>query len=101
MNTLEQQLQQELIHTVEQHNLVCGWNPARFLQSVNQYGAVSVLRRMLAQGKTSESFERLAEQGRLELSIEALIVKKQYAPLFTDKEVNACFDSLCQYGYYG
>lgn len=101
MDALERKFEQELVHTVEQQQLVCGWNPVRFLQGVSKYGAVSAVKRLIARGTPSESLERLAELGRLELSLEALAVKKEYAPLFTDDEVNACFDSLCAYGYYG
>lgn len=101
MESLEQQFEQDLIRTAEQHQLVCGWNPTRFLQQVHQYGGLSVVKRMLSQGKHSESLERLAEHGRLELALETLVVQQKYASLFTDEEVNTCFDSLCQYGYYG
>lgn len=101
METLEREFEQELVRAVEQQRLVCGWNPVRFLQGVSKHGAVKAVKQMVAQGKASESLERLAEQGRLDLSLEALMVKQQYGSLFTDEEVNACFDKLCRYGYYG
>ena len=101
MEALQRQFEQDLIHAAEQQRLVCGWNPVRFLQGVSKYGAVAMAKRIAAQGRPSEAVERLAQQGRLGLSFEALIVQKQYAPLFTDQEVNGCFDTLCSYGYYG
>ena len=36
----------------------------------------------------------------LRLSPEAVIVSKEFAPLFTDDEVNFCFSLLCEAGYY-
>lgn len=101
MDALERQFEQDLIRSAEQQRLACGWNPVRFLQKVSKDGAVKTAKRLAVQGRPSEALERLAQQGQLGVSFEALIVQARYAPLFTDEEVNACFDTLCRYGYYG
>lgn len=43
---------------------------------------------------------KLAEVGHLELTMEATIVKGEYAELFTDEQVNYCYELLCEKGYY-
>jgi hypothetical protein len=101
VSVLEKEFEEELIQMAEQQRLVCGWNPTRFLQTVAKQGGVKTVKGMLAKRQQSEAFDRLAEQNRLDLSQEALVVKGKYAALFTDDEVNACFDMLCSFGYYG
>ena len=35
-----------------------------------------------------------------QLSAEAVVVRPEFSTLFTDDEVNCCFDRLCSNGYY-
>ena len=55
---------------------------------------------ILRKRRTSDCFNKLAEAGRLELTMEATIVKAEYAELFTDDQVNDCYELLCEHGYY-
>ena len=45
-------------------------------------------RRVLSGHRESDGFYQLADMGRLDLSMEALAVKKQFTALFTDEEAN-------------
>ena len=72
----------------------------RFLQTVEKFGIVRTAQEIFRKGRTSDCFERLIEEKRLELTMEAILVKPEYASLFTDEEVNACYDLLCENGYY-
>ena len=56
-------------------------------------------RRVLGGHRESDGFNLLAQKGKLELSLEALAVKKQYNSLFTDEEVNNALDRLLFAGY--
>ena len=56
-------------------------------------------RRVLGGHRKSDGFNLLAQKGKLELSLEALAVKKQYNSLFTDEEVNNALDRLLFAGY--
>lgn len=49
--------------------------------------------------RTSDGFSQLETLGRLELTLEALAVKKQYTALFTDEEVNDALARLLEAGY--
>ena len=55
--------------------------------------------RILSGHKESDGFSHLARLGRLELSIEALAVKKQFTALFTDDEANNALMRLMDAGY--
>ena len=55
--------------------------------------------RCLSGNRTSDGFNLLAQKGRLDLSIEALAVKKQFTALFTDEEANTALMRLLDAGY--
>ena len=55
--------------------------------------------RILSGHKGSDGFSHLARLGKLDLSIEALAVKKQYTSLFSDDEANNALMRLLEAGY--
>ena len=56
-------------------------------------------RRVLAGHRESDGFALLAQKGRLDLSLEALAVKKQFTALFSDEEANNALMRLLDAGY--
>lgn len=73
---------------------------ARLQSQLQKFGAVRVVKGFLKKGQLSDGFSALAAAGRLELSVEALVVSPKFSPLFSDEEVNACFALLCEAGFY-
>ncbi len=55
--------------------------------------------RILSGHKESDGFAQLAAKSRLDLSIEALAVKKQFTSLFSDEEANNALMRLLDAGY--
>ena len=55
--------------------------------------------RILSGHKESDGFFQLASKGRLDLSLEALAVKKQFTALFSDEEANNALTRLLDAGY--
>ena len=55
--------------------------------------------RCLSGHRESDGFYPLADKGRLELSLEALAIKKQFTALFSDEEVNTALTRLLEAGY--
>lgn len=55
--------------------------------------------RILSGHRESDGFFSLANKGRLDLSLEALAVKKQFTALFTDEEANNALTRLLDAGY--
>ena len=55
--------------------------------------------RILSGHRESDGFMQLASKGRLDLSIEALAVKKQFTSLFSDEEANNALMRLLDAGY--
>ena len=55
--------------------------------------------RILSGHRESDGFFQLADKGRLDLSLEALAVKKAYTALFADEEANTALMRLLEAGY--
>lgn len=66
------------------------------IRPITDFAAV---KRCLSGHRASDGFYTLADMGKLELSLEALAVKKQFAALFSDEEVNNALMRLLDAGY--
>ena len=55
--------------------------------------------KILSGHRESDGFFQLADKGRLDLSLEALAVKKQFTSLFSDEEANNALTRLLTAGY--
>ncbi len=66
---------------------------------IRPVGDMTAARRCLSGHRESDGFYKLAQLGRLDLSLEALAVKKQFTALFTDEEANTALDRLLTAGY--
>lgn len=55
--------------------------------------------RVLSGHRESDGFFQLVEIGKGELTLEALSLKKQFAPLFTDEQANTALNRLLDAGY--
>jgi len=60
---------------------------------------MAAVRRCLSGHRESDGFSQLGNLGRLDLSLEALAVKKQFTALFSDEEANNALDRLLFAGY--
>lgn len=100
MTALEKKLQAEVLKNCELAEKQCGCQMTRFIQTIERFGIVKTAQEILRKRRTSDCFNKLAEAERLELTMEATIVKAEYAELFTDDQVNDCYELLCEHGYY-
>ena len=60
---------------------------------------VKSAKRTLSGSRTSDGFNTLMARGRLDLSLEALVVDKRFTALFTDEECNEALSRLLEAGY--
>ena len=100
MMALEKNLQQEVMKNCGLAEKEYGCKMTRFLKTIERFGIVRTAQEIFRKGRTSDCFNKLAEVGHLELTMEATIVKGEYAELFTDEQVNYCYELLCEKGYY-
>jgi hypothetical protein len=77
-----------------------GYNATYFLQMVEEVGGLEAARRLLRAGPVSSGFTALWEKGRLDLSVEAVVLLDRFAGLFTEEELGIARDRLAEYGYH-
>ena len=78
----------------------CGYNAVRFMQLVAEKGGVAAAKQLISKNGGTDGFATLWEYGRLDLSVEAHVLKKEYKELFTDDERKICRDRLNEFGFY-
>lgn len=69
------------------------------VRPVAEADAMKTAKRCLSGRRLSDGFNALRDCGRLELSLEALVVDKRYTGLFTDEEANEALMRLLEAGY--
>ena len=72
-----------------------------FLRDLRSMGGLATARKLLVARGTSEGFERLRAEGRLDLTVEALVLRREFRPLFSAKELNLARARLDGYGFRG
>lgn len=70
-----------------------------FLRSVRKDGGLEAARKLLWKTGTSTGFERLKEESRLDLSMEALMLRPEFRELFSEAELGRASDRLAEHGY--
>lgn len=98
--TLEKQFEEALMKNCELAQKQCRCKLTRLLQNIAKFGGVKTAKEILRKRRTSDDFEILQQAGLIHLTMEAMIIDKKYGELFTDDEVNSCYELLCEYGYY-
>ena len=75
-----------------------GYNASRFLQMLDQ-GGLAAARQLLHAPTVSDGFTTLWERHRLDLTVEAHVLKPEFRHLFTEDELEIARTRLRQYGY--
>ena len=78
-----------------------GYWPTYWLRAVRNRGGVEAARRALRSRGVSNGFKRLAELGRLDLSLEAIVLREPWSTLFTETELARARARLRDQGYHG
>jgi hypothetical protein len=77
----------------------CSYSATRFLSMIADLGGLETARRLIRAAHESEGYENLWERGRLDLTVEALILDPKWRTLFTDNDRAIAEKRLEQYGY--
>ncbi len=76
-----------------------GYWASYFLRGVRNHGGPEYARQLLRKAGTTPGFQRLKEEGHLDLTMEALVLKPEYASLFSDEERAVAARRLTLAGY--
>ena len=98
---LELEFEAELLQHAQLAARQFGAQTARFAERIRSRGGVDAVREYLHRHRPSDAFGTLADAGRLDLSMEARVIKGTFGMLFTDEEADACLALLLENGYFG
>ncbi len=76
-----------------------GYRPTYFLKMVHKRGGVEAAHELLDSPDGHSGFTRLFEESRLDLSVEALVLEAEFAPLFSDIQKTKARKRLAEYGF--
>ena len=76
-----------------------GYDARYFVGMLSTYGGLGTAKRLLATADASSGFTALYERGRLDLIVEAFVIKPEFASLFTDDEIDIARERLRQLGF--
>lgn len=82
---------------------ILGYNATRFLQKFRESGGLVAAKSWL-QGKPNDKptngFLKLVDYGRLDISLEALVLRRPWNSLFSNSELEFAHSRLERYGYF-
>lgn len=75
------------------------YNATYFLRMLSDHGPVETARRLITSTQPSEGFTQLWQRKRLDLTVEAQVLRPEFYGLFAEEERDACRRRLRDYGY--
>lgn len=92
----EERIRQMIVETKS-----IGYNPTYFIRMAQELGAVSACKQLLNNKKLHDGLCRLWKEGRLDLTIENIILEPQWVNLFAETERKSARDKLRELSYKG
>lgn len=97
--SLEQDFAHEMRGIYDRGRREVNYTASYFLSMLADLGPLSTARKLLNAPAVSDGFAALWERGRLDLTVEALVIQDRFASLFSDEELDAARRRLEQFGY--
>ena len=100
MEEMKRQFEQDMVNIYQTAKKECGYTATRFLQMIDKQGGWATAKQLIAKPGGTDGFAKLWEHGRLDLSVEALVLRKEYQSLFSEEEKRLCAERLKEYGFH-
>ncbi|OFW10379.1 MAG: hypothetical protein A3H96_02190 [Acidobacteria bacterium RIFCSPLOWO2_02_FULL_67_36] len=97
----ERQFNEAMLEIYRRAKAEAGYNATRFLSMVVERGGLETARYLLHAATVSEGYTALWERKRLDLTVEAMILRPEWQGLFSDLERRIAVSRLRDYGYSG
>ena len=99
MTEIENEFHQAMLYIYKKAKEECHYNATYFLQMVEERGGLQAAKRLLINGAPQDGFIKLWELGRLDLSMESVVLSKRFRSLFTEVELKVAKERLEEYRY--
>lgn len=97
---LKREFHKDMIAIYQNAKKECGYNATRFLQMLASQDGLTVAKSLIHKSQPTDGFSTLWELGRLDLTVEALILVPKYRELFTEEEREVVEERLREYDFY-
>ena len=97
--TPEQSFHAAMVGIYETAKADCRYTATRFIQMVAAEGGLEAAQRLIHSKEPSDGFTTLWEHRRLDLSVEALVLRSEFESLFSEEERIIARRRLRDYGY--
>jgi hypothetical protein len=71
-----------------------GYNATRFLVMLREHGGLATAHRLLSDDRIHDGLGELIIAGRPDLTVEALVLREEFQPLFSDGELRTARERL-------
>ena len=99
MNELEKRFHRAMLDVYEKAKTEAGYNAVKFLQMVTANGGLETAKTLVNSRTPSDGYTALWEKGRLDLSVEAVVLQDDWRSLFSDRERGIAEKRLKAYGW--
>ena len=96
---LDNRFHHRMLQIHEQAKSECNYSASRFRNMVIDHGGLEAAKILLSSGGYSEGLTRLWEEKRLDISMEATVLKDPWRKLFTEEELAVATQKLEGLGY--
>lgn len=76
------------------------YNATVYIRMISTSGGLGAARQLIHASSVSSGFTTLWEKGRLDLTVEAFVLREPWSALFTEEELRIARDRLAEYGYH-
>ncbi|NEA27520.1 hypothetical protein [Actinomadura bangladeshensis] len=99
MHEREREFHRAMVAIYQTAKRELGYNATRFLQMVSNEGGLAAAKQLLWSDTPSDGFTTLWDHGRLDLTVEAHVLRPEYEEFFTDADRQKARERLEQYGW--
>lgn len=98
--SLESQFHDAMKDIYRKTKIECNYNASQFLSMISNDGGLKTAKKLLQTKEIQYGFTELWECGRLDLTVEAHVLKPEFEALFTEEEINEARNRLESHGYF-
>lgn len=99
MSNVEARFEEAMVELYKVAKRDCNYTATYFWNMVLERGGLATAKFLLATNQPSDGFTTLYLCGRLDLTVEAHVIREEFQPLFTSEEIATAKRRLDEYGY--
>ena len=99
MTNLEREFNEAMIYVYRSGKEECNYNATYFLGMLHDQGGIETAHLLLRGTEPQSGFTKLWECGRLDITVECLVLNPRFQELFEDHELETARQRLRQYDF--